>query len=271
MSQIATGGMKVAGRRRAVAPPSNASPIDRPPAGRVDRELRSGLLRHAGTGSNADAVYRTLVDNIVSGSLPPGWHLAEERLATLFQVSRTPVREALMRLESEGLAEPDRRRRLIVGYVSAQQIMDVYIIREPLEGIAASLAARFGSPMDFAELDQVNDLMAEAGKKGDFRRMAALNIEFHGVLARAGRNQLVQRFIEDIHRWVQRMPATTLGQPGRAAEAVAEHRRLIATLREGDSKGAEDLARLHIREALNLRMLMQTRRATSSANDPHPA
>jgi DNA-binding GntR family transcriptional regulator len=264
MSQIALGGAGVGDRRRAPRSKSNSAPSRRGPAGPVDQELRVAHERHAGSGSSADAVYRALVENIVSGALPSGWHLAEERLAGLFQVSRTPVREALMRLETEGLAEPDRRRGLVVGYVSAQQIMDVYIIREPLEGIAASLAARFGSPIDFAELEQINELMAQAALAQDFTRMASLNIEFHAVLARASRNQMLERFIEDIHRWVQRMPATTLAQPGRAEEAIAEHQRLIASLKASDASGAEELARLHIREALSLRMLMQPRRTPAA-------
>jgi DNA-binding GntR family transcriptional regulator len=176
-----------------------------------------------------------------------------------------------MRLETEGLAEPDRRRGLVVGFVSAQQIMDVYIIREPLEGIAASLAARFGSPLDFGELEQINQLMAEAAQAQDFKLMASLNIEFHSVLARASRNQMLQRFIDDIHRWVQRMPATTLAQPGRAEEAVAEHQRLIASLQAGDAGSAGDLARLHIREALGLRMQMQPRRTPPASAAPMDA
>ncbi|HYM51059.1 MAG TPA: GntR family transcriptional regulator [Candidatus Limnocylindrales bacterium] len=229
------------------------------PTGRREASLRAAYERHAGNGSNADAVYQALVDEIVSGALAQGWHLVEEHLAALFDVSRTPVREALMRLENEHLAERDRRRGLVVGYVTGQQIIDVYVIREALDGIAASLAARYGSPIDIAELEHINELMARAAKAKEFTRMAQLNIEFHAVLARASRNQMLQRFVHDIHRWVQRVPATTLAEPGRGTEAIAEHQRLIDALKANDATLAEQAARTHIRDALAIRMRIQAR------------
>lgn len=250
--------------RSRVAPPVPAS------AATVDsKALRLGAAyqRHADEGSNADAVYSALVDAIIAGTLPPGAQLVEERLAALFAVSRTPVREALMRLENEHAVEHDRRRGLVVSYVTSQQIIDVYVIREALDGIAASLGARYASPIDIAELEQLNELMERAGNARDFKRMARLNIEFHAVLARASRNQMLQRFVHDIHRWVQRVPATTLSEPGRAEQAVAEHRNLVAALKANDSAGAEEGARRHIHEALSIRMRMQARMAPQRSEE----
>lgn len=224
-----------------------------------DERLKAAYRRHADHGSNADAVYNALVEEIVSGLLPQGTHLVEERLAALFTVSRTPVREALMRLENEHVAERDRHRGLVVSYVTGQQIIDVYVIREALDGIAASLAARYASPIDIAELEHLNELMIASGQAKDYSRMARLNIDFHTVLARASRNQMLQRFVHDIHRWVQRIPATTLSEPKRAEQASTEHRRLVAALKSNDSVAAEEVARSHIRAAMSIRMRMQAR------------
>jgi DNA-binding GntR family transcriptional regulator len=212
-----------------------------------------------------------LVEQIVAGNLPPGYALVEERLGNVLGVSRTPVREALMRLENEHAAERDGRRGLVVSYVSSQQILDVYVIREALDGIAASLAAKYASPIDLAELEHLNELMSVAGDAGDYRRMAHLNIEFHGVLARATRNEMLVRFINDIHRWVQRIPATTFSEPGRVGQAVDEHQRLIVALKSSDSAKAESIARQHIRDALAIRMKMQARVAAQVTADAEPS
>jgi DNA-binding GntR family transcriptional regulator len=230
----------------------------------ADLALKRLYDRSAGNGSTADAIHDAVAEGILSRLLAPGWRLGEERLAALFSVSRTPVREALMRLESENLAARNRRSGLVVADVSAEQILEVYAIREALDGLAARQAANFYSPVEIATLERINDQMATAAGEAAWPRMAALNVEFHTALARASRNQLLQRFVDQVHQAVRRFTRTTFSEPGRADAAVAEHRAIIEALRAQDPDAAEAAARRHMNNALTVRMTMELERAAEA-------
>ncbi len=223
----------------------------------TDLALKRLYDRVAGNGSTADAIHDAVSEGILSRILAPGWRLGEERLAALFSVSRTPVREALMRLESENLASRNRRSGLVVADVSAEQILEVYAIREALDGLAARQAASVHSPVDIAALERINEQMARAAAEAAWQRMAVLNVEFHTALARASRNQLLQRLVDQVHQAVRRFTRTTFSEPGRAEAAVDEHRAIIEALRLQDADGAEAAARRHMHNALNVRMTME--------------
>lgn len=223
-------------------------------------ELKALFSRHAGDGSSADVIHDAIAEAILSRVLPPGWRLGEERLAALFDVSRTPVREALMRLESERLAARHRRSGLVVASLDPGQILEIYVIREALDGIAARLAAQMRSPVDIAILERINDEIAASGRAEDYTRMASLNVEFHTALAHASKNALLQRFIDQVHQAVRRFNRTTFSEPGRADEAVQEHVAIIDAIRSGDESAAEAAARRHMEMALAVRMRMETER-----------
>jgi len=225
-----------------------------------DAAVKRLFARYAGTGSTADAIHDAVAEGILSRVLPPGWRLGEERLASLFSVSRTPVREALMRLESESLAARNRRSGLVVADVSAEQILEIYVIREALDGIAARQAAHFHSPVDIAALVRLNDELAAAGAEGAYERMASLNVEFHTALARASRNEMLQRFVDQVHQAVRRFKRTTFSEAGRADEAVREHLAIIEAVKAQDELAAEEAARRHMQHALAVRMAMELER-----------
>ncbi|HYI66417.1 MAG TPA: GntR family transcriptional regulator [Candidatus Limnocylindrales bacterium] len=226
----------------------------------ADAAIKRLFARYAGNGSTADAIHDAVAEGILSRVLPPGWRLGEERLASLFSVSRTPVREALMRLESESLAARNRRSGLVVADVSAEQILEIYVIREALDGIAARQAAHFSSPVDIAALERLNDALAAASAEGAYERMAGLNVEFHTALARASRNEMLQRFVDQVHQAVRRFQRTTFSEPGRADEAVREHLAIIEAVKKQDERAAEEAARRHMQHALTVRMAMELER-----------
>jgi DNA-binding GntR family transcriptional regulator len=225
-----------------------------------DAAVKRLFAHYAGNGSTADAIHDAVAEGILSRVLPPGWRLGEERLASLFSVSRTPVREALMRLESESLAARNRRSGLVVANVSAEQILEIYVIREALDGIAARQAAHFNSPVDIAALVRINDALAAAAAEGAYERMASLNVEFHTALARASRNEMLQRFIDQVHQAVRRFQRTTFSEAGRADEAVREHIAIIEAVKKQDESAAEEAARRHMQHALTVRMAMELER-----------
>jgi DNA-binding GntR family transcriptional regulator len=215
------------------------------------------------TGATSDMVYAVLHEAILSGVLLPGQRLAEESFAALFNVSRTPVREAFVRLETTGLAHRVPRRGLIVGKITPQEIVDVYVVRETMDGLAAYLAAQFATPGDVAHLASINAEFALAAERGDAKEMARLNLEFHTAIAASARNSLLVQFLENIHHLVRRFPGTTFQHPGRAAEAIEEHEQLIAAIRSGDADDARRIASESMAKAREIRIAMLARDAAS--------
>src|SRR5689334_4104303 len=129
--------------------------------------LTTAWEAHASVLNAADSVYSTLRAAIVDGRLDPGDSLIEWHVARQFGTSRTPVREALLRLETEGLAFRVPRRGLVVRRISEHEVLEVYAVRVELEALAAREAAREAQPSDIAQLRWVNQRLSEAIKQGD--------------------------------------------------------------------------------------------------------
>ena len=206
--------------------------------------------------SIADAIRATLSGAIVDRELPPGWQLREERLASLFGVSRTPIREALAGLANSGLARRDNRGSLRVGAVTAEQILDAYAVRRRLEGLSAALAADAATPRNVINLRQLNRACEVAVVAEEFEQFVDANNRFHTAMARISGNELLIRFIEDVQNWVKRFPTTTLSYPGRPQSALAEHAAIVDAIEQRDAELAEQLAREHMRVAEEIRIHM---------------
>ena len=201
-------------------------------------------------------VYATLRDAIVAGHLRPGDRLAEVELARHFEVSRTPVREAIFRLETEHLAERLGRRGVVVRGITEPEVLEVYTIRAALDGLAASLAATYGLPGDHARLRWLNDRVREASARQDLATVAELNIQFHEALSEAAHSGMLLHFTRQLHDWVRRLGAPTFPMPGRAVEALAEHVALIEAIEANSPDEAERLARSHMTAAREIRVAM---------------
>jgi DNA-binding GntR family transcriptional regulator len=198
----------------------------------------------------------TLREAILHGVLPAGQALGEIQLASVFGRSRTPVREAILRLESEGLAERFPRRGLVVAQITREEVLEVYAVREMLDGLSARLAALGILPTELDRLVWLNERLRAAAEQGDGRTMSQLNIEFHEAIGLASRNSLLQEFMRRIHEWVRRFDDTTMSFPGRGLEAVAEHDALIDAIRARNPEDAERIAREHMSRARQIRIAM---------------
>ena len=205
----------------------------------------------------ADAIYLALREAILERLLPAGERLAELQLAALFNRSRTPVREAILRLESERLADRSGRRGFVVGGITQEEILEVYAVREVIDGLAARLAAQGCLPTDLDHLEWLNRRLRKAAEQRDLRLMVELNIEFHEAVARSSRNALLLQFMRQIHDWVRRFSETTFAYRGRATEALKEHEALVDALKRRDSDAAERIARAHMARATQVRIAMQ--------------
>ena len=204
----------------------------------------------------AEAIYSTLREAILSGILGPGERLGEVQLASLFKRSRTPVREAILRLESERLTERSSRRGFIVGRITREEVLEVYAVRAVMDGLAARLAAIGILPAEIAHLRWLNEQIREAAGRQDSGRMLNLNIEFHEAICRASRNSLLLQFMRQIHDWVRRFSDTTFSYPGRSTTAIEEHETLLTALERRDPDEAERCARLHMERAMQVRVAM---------------
>lgn len=207
----------------------------------------------------AEKVYRRIRETIMEGSLLPGTRLVEEATAQGLGVSRTPVREAIFRLESEGLVSRDERGGAIVAELTSEEIEDIYAVRSALEGLAARMAAGKMSQREFVRLEHTQARLEAAAEAMDAEALASLNFSFHEVILRATHNVTLVGFMEQIHASLRRATQTTMAYPGRAEEAMAEHRDLIRALKQNDSADAERIARQHIDNAFNIRLLLNVR------------
>jgi DNA-binding GntR family transcriptional regulator len=213
----------------------------------------------------AEAIYGTLREAILRGILPAGERLTEVPIAKLFNRSRTPVREAILRLESERLTERAARGGFIVGGVTPEEVLEVYTVREVLDGVAARLAAQGILPAELDHLRWLNGRMREAAAERDFNAMIGLNIDFHEGVCRAGRNSLLLQIMRQIHDWVRRFPESTFSYSGRSMEAVAEHESLLDAIARRDSEAAERIAREHMTRGMKVRVAMLQSAARRSA------
>jgi DNA-binding GntR family transcriptional regulator len=212
------------------------------------------------TGATSDIVYRVLSEAIIAGVLPPGQRLTEEQLASLFDVSRTPVREAIVRLEAEHFAVRVPRRGLVVSQITPQVIIDVYSVRGAIDGLAAALAAEHATSADISMLSWINEQFAAAADADDIQAMADLNLQLHEAIAKAARNSLLSSIVQQVHHIVRRFRSTTFTVPGRGVVSVAEHRAVIDAIAARDTASARLLAESHMAIARQIRIEMLNER-----------
>jgi DNA-binding GntR family transcriptional regulator len=199
--------------------------------------------------------YPRLLEAIDSGAYPPGTRLIETELAARFGVSRTPVRQALSRLEAQGIAARDARGGLVVATLDYDQLGELYEVREMAEALAARLAARHASPTEIGLLDDL--VAADRLRADDVAALAHSNKVFHQQLHRASHNRYLVQTLGAMRRSLSLLSGTTLGSPGRGAESVEEHAAIVAAIAARDEDGAEAAARRHITNALRARLRLE--------------
>jgi DNA-binding GntR family transcriptional regulator len=143
----------------------------------------------------------------------------------------------------------------MVSRMGVEDILEVYVVRENLEGLAARLAARHRSRAHLNQLEDVLSLMAR-NVEGPPKDLADLNIVFHKIIRQAAANGHLNRFLSQVEYAVRRFGRTTFEVPGRAEEVVEEHRHIVEAVAAGDAEAAERLAIEHMRRAPELRIKM---------------
>ncbi|GJE37180.1 GntR family transcriptional regulator [Methylobacterium persicinum] len=205
--------------------------------------------------SSATGAYERLLRAIEEGEIPPGSRLREAELAERFAMSRTPVREALGRLETQGLVVHEPHRGASVAQLDYGQVSELYDLREVLEGTAARLAAIYASEVEVEVLEEM--VARDRPHVGDAILLARTNRQFHRQIHACARNRFLQGMLETMRLSLVLLPGTTtLAAPERAREALDEHQRIVAGIRAHDGDAAEAAARGHIRAAFKARIMM---------------
>ena len=196
-----------------------------------------------------EIVFETLRDAIISQTLEPGERLMEIQMADEMGVSRTPVREAIRKLELEGLVIMVPRKGAYVAGISVKDIHEVFEVRTSLEGLAASLAAQRITPEELDEMEK--NLFLEAGELegNNLRSIVEIDTTFHDLLYKAARNEKLLQLVSNLQEQLQRFRSASLARPGRSKGALDEHRKILEAIALGDSKLAQKLAMVHIENA----------------------
>ena len=199
---------------------------------------------------NKDA-YSLILEAIDIGVYKPGDRLVESDLADRFGVSRTPIREALQRLETQSLLTRDGRS-LIVSSLDHSQMAELYIVRAELEGLAANLAAKHATSEEIKVLQD----MVDSDRKiiSDPSSLARSNRRFHKQIHLASHNRFLIKQLDLVHRSMALMATTSLAADGRGAVAVEEHQAIVTAIADGDSTKASEKLRNHISVAFITRL-----------------
>ena len=196
--------------------------------------------------------YTLILEAIDAGVYKPGDRLVESELAERLGVSRTPVREALQRLETQSMLTRDGRS-LIVASLDHNQLAELYAVRTELEGLAARLAARHATVEEVRVLrHMVTDDLCLLG--GDPKALSRANKRFHKQIHLASHNRFLVQQLDLVHRSMALMATTSFAAEGRDAVALGEHDEIVRAIEAGDGEASYQALKTHISRAFETRL-----------------
>lgn len=199
-----------------------------------------------GAPGAVERVYQALRDRILDNTWPPGYQALEQALALELGVSRTPVREALIRLHNEGLVEVVPRHGMRVLPVSPEDMAEIYAILTSLEAMAAALAAqRKPAPQELVPLEDACREMQEALAADDLDAWARADERFHRHLVALSGNRRLGEVVANFWDRAHRARMVTLRMRPRPVNSTREHRAVVKAIRRGDAQAAHELHRAH--------------------------
>ena len=200
------------------------------------------------TASLADQVFDKLEDDIVYGVYKRGEILTELKLADTLGVSRTPIREALRRLEQERLIEDTGKGSIVLG-ITKDDLLDIMDIRQSIEGLAALYAAINITPDGAEELSHLIDLQEFYHSKNDINRLQAADDEFHAAICRLSMRNVINDTLIPLHRKTRLYRKIAMQDQERSPKTLREHRQIYDAIVSGNGALAKDLMGKHIENA----------------------
>ncbi len=194
-----------------------------------------------------DRTYQAIRDAILSRVFAPGSKLTVDVVAKRLGVSRTPVKEALVRLEREGLVRMVPRHGAFVATLAPEEVLEIYDLREVLEGLAARKAAQRVTRQHLARLATLLRKTEAHAAAGDLTLYSDVDLLFHQTIREASGSPRLIDTLENLRGQVRLLMSTSIVLPGRLEKSVQEHRRIYEALKRRDPEAAEEAARAHMR------------------------
>ncbi|EKV31608.1 putative GntR-family transcription regulator [Caenispirillum salinarum AK4] len=189
---------------------------------------------------------RALEEDIFAGTLKPGDRLDEQSLAHRFEVSRTPVREALRQLSASGLVEVRPRQGAVVSVITLPRLVEMFEVMAELEAMCARLAARRMSDKERADLKRFVDECEDFEKKTDLEGYYAANKVFHDAIYDGSHNEVLADMTRSLHRRTAPYRRHQLNRPGRISESLSEHKEVVDAILAYDADQAGRLMARHV-------------------------
>ena len=193
-----------------------------------------------------DVVFNTLRQAILRGELKPGERLMEIQLANKLGVSRTPIREAIRKLEKEGLVTIEPRRGAYASQISTDDMVEILEVRQNMEGLAAFFAASRMKPEQMRELEDVSKKYNEAVSEGNMQDMITYDTRFHRIIVESCNNKILVQMIEQLQELVLRFRYIYYDNFRRAENMPEEHQVILEAIENGDAEAARQAADVHI-------------------------
>lgn len=200
------------------------------------------------TVSIADSVFSEIEEKILCGAYKIGEHLTEIRLSEEYGVSRTPIREAIRRLEQENLVESRGKGVTVLG-VSRSDLEDIYEVRMRIEGLAAKRAAEKITPDELSKLEEALELQEFYTERRTPDKIRNADSSFHDIIYTACRSETLTSILKTLHKKTQMYRKISVESAERAEMATKEHRDILSAIKNKDGALAEKLAILHIENA----------------------
>ena len=200
--------------------------------------------------SLADQIYEQLENDIITGVYPRGEVLTEMRLVEQLGVSRTPIREALRRLEQERLIKDTGKGSVVLG-ITLEDLIDIMNIRQRVEGLAAYYATKNMTPEGLDKLRQLNDLQDFYYTRKDAARQSQMDDLFHDAIYEMSQRTIIRDTLQPLHRKTMRYRKISLEDPTRLGLSIQEHKDIFNAMAAGNAELAEELTVQHILHAKN--------------------
>ena len=193
-----------------------------------------------------EIVYEELKMQILTGKIVPGTRMMEVELAEDMGVSRTPIREAIRKLEKEGLVTIEPRRGAYASQISTKDMVDILEVRQDMEGLAAFFAASRMTEEQMAELKKASDSYNIAVSEGNTANMIVYDTKFHRIIVESCNNNILVQMIEQLQELVLRFRYIYYDNFRRAENMPEEHRQIMEAIQEGRARDARSAADVHI-------------------------
>jgi DNA-binding GntR family transcriptional regulator len=208
----------------------------------------------------------TLREEIFAGLMAPAAFLDETALCQRLEISRTPLREALKVLTSEGLLRHEPRRGCFVNEVTEKDLDDIFPVIALLEGRCAFEAARNASEADLLELGALHERLCAHAEAGEVTQYYEVNFIIHEAIISLANNRFLKQAIADLRKILKLSRLRSLGAAGRLAQSLSEHMAIFAAIKKRDSESAEVAMRTHLsRQRDALREIARSQRLRFSA------